>query len=464
MIARLAWLTLGTFAAGIAAVVALAAHGVAAVVAGCALVLIVSAPLLWRLRTDPLDALGQYGLASALIFGVVSLAWIGTPASPGPGLDRDQIAETLALIAAALLCLRLGGIVAGRVRSATHTALTGSGDIRLWAALGLFAVSCAATLIGFAAGVFGYVADVSGSGGVPAYAEPLIFLTRFGPAAVLALALAAEGGRRDLRKVAIAAILLQTAIGFVAGFKGQAVLPWEYAALAYITVRHRIPWRLLAAGAVALMLIVLPGVNALRTALKEEPSVPGALAKAMTNWDRLRPDHGFRDAQRYLAGRFRHVDSVALIERDTPDLFASGAGYAYTPAIVFQAVPRAVWADKPVLDQAQQFSHTYWSIPPAIQTATPMTQIGDLYRNFGLAGTLVGMALVGLALGAYQRWARARVSARGELVHIFVLVNFVALQTVETELPVLASNIIKVLPVALISAWLIFPRGREAQA
>jgi len=245
--------------------------------------------------------------------------------------------------------------------------------------------------------------------------------------------------------------------GLAAGFKGQVILPVTYLILAYAGATHRIPWRAAAAACAALLFAVVPVVNGLRNHLRQGDSIPVATASALTNVQGLRPDNALPQSERYLAQRLRLIDQIALIARDTPKMYPFAGGATYTPTVLLQAVPRAVWSDKPVLDQTTQYAHTYWQIPEDQHTATPMTQLGDLYRNFDWSGLMAGALALGLLLGAYQRLASQRETLGAEVVHVFVLASFVAFMSVETELPVLVGALMKTLPLALVVALLVFP-------
>jgi hypothetical protein len=430
--------------------------------AAIALVVCVSVPQLWRLREDLLDAPALYVASSVLLFGLMSLSWMGTPFNPPPGVGPADVTKALVMISAALLCFSIGALTAGPPR--TRRSRATSGTVRSPGFLvGVFVVGLAATTAGLATGAIGYRADLTRTQGVSAAAEPLILLSGLAPFAVLCAAVvrlnrpSAFSGRSLGTLVAI-----QIVVGLVAGFKGQAILPVEYLLLAYIGAKGRIPWRAVAVASAALFLIVLPVVNGLRAQLRNGYGTPAAASRAVTDLDAIRPDRALEQSNQYVTPRLRYADQVALIMRDTPRIYPFAEGATYSPGLLLQGVPRAVWRDKPVLDQATQYAHTYWQIPETYHTATPMTQLGDLYRNFGWAGVLAGALTIGLLLGAYQRIASRRTTLRADVLHIFVLVNFVAFTELETDLPVLVGAVVKTLPFALVTAFLVFPPDPRA--
>jgi hypothetical protein len=439
------------------AVLAIGTGGSLGLSAAIALLVCVSLPQLQRLRQDLLDAPALYVASGVLLFGVMSLSWLGSPFNPPPGVGRTDVTKALLLISAALLCFSLGALTAGSPRARRIRATRGK--VRsTWLLAVVFLVGIAATAAGLATGALGYRADLTRTEGVAPAAEPVILLSRLAPFAVLCAAVIHLNRPSALSRRAIGTMVaIQVAIGLAAGFKGQAILPVEYLLLAYIGAKQRIPWRAVAGASAAILLIVLPVVNGLRTQLRQGYSSRAAATRAVTDLDALRPDNSLRQSDQYVIPRLRYADQIALIMHDTPRVYPYAGGATYGPGLLLQGVPRAVWPDKPVLDQATQYAHTYWQTPEIYHTATPMTQFGDLYRNFGWAGVLVGALLIGMLLGAYQRKASQRTTLRGEVLHIFVVVSFVAFAELETDLPVLVGEVVKTLPLALATAILIFP-------
>jgi hypothetical protein len=87
-----------------------------------------------------------------------------------------------------------------------------------------------------------------------------------------------------------------------------------------------------------------------------------------------------------------------------------------------------------------------------------MTEIGDLYRNFGRYGLLVGMLLWGAVIGLWQRLADKGLTPRGAMIHAYAILHYGIY--IESDIPNLISIASKTLPVALVIAWLLLP-GRS---
>src|SRR5207247_9068493 len=77
-----------------------------------------------RLRRHALDAPGLYAAATVLFLGITSLAWLGTPSLPGPGLGRADIATALWTVALGLAAFGVGARLGGVPRAAARAALS----------------------------------------------------------------------------------------------------------------------------------------------------------------------------------------------------------------------------------------------------------------------------------------------------------------------------------------------------
>jgi len=412
--------------------------------------LLVCAPLAWRLSHDPLDAVGIYATASALCYGVMSLSWLGkTPPIPAPGVQQTAIAQALVLVACGLLAFGVvARLVAGRVRP--RPPLTGGESERMPIILlcGLFAIGATGLAVGLAIGAVGFNNDAGASAGVLAYGQAFQQLSLLGGLAAGAFALwVFRGQDRRLRWLLFGLVAAQVVGGFATGYKQQALLPVLLVGAAFVACRGRVPWKAVAIGTALGILVLLPATIAYRSVLRPTAAV-GA-----TN---IRTPIGlFNETADYLGVRFRLADSVALIQARTPEVYpyANGRRYTLLPALI--TLPRAVWGNKPILNDGLEFSHTYWEVPPSITTATPLTQPGDLYRNFAWPGVLAGMALWGALVGMLTRLNGLRRSPRLELMCLVALVQVVPF--VDSDLPQLLAGASRTLLVAGVVAWLALP-------
>src|SRR5262245_21479497 len=99
-------------------------NGGIAVIGGGLIVVVADAAGLLRLRADPLDAVGLYAAASAVFLGLMSLAWLGDPPIPGPGLQRSDVSDALIVVAGCLLAFLIGARIWGPARRARLPSLS----------------------------------------------------------------------------------------------------------------------------------------------------------------------------------------------------------------------------------------------------------------------------------------------------------------------------------------------------
>lgn len=425
--------------------------GLLGVAAGSLLVLVCAVPLIDRLRVDPLDALGLYGLVTAVFFGVFSLGWLGEPPVPAPGIDRGDVGDSLLLVAGSLIVFMVVGTVVFGAAPRPQLSFPAEQRPARWILVAGFVFSLVGTFVGLAVGAIGFGKASAGSG-VGGASQVLNQVANVGSLTVLACALSVFGtaDRRDLRLLVIL-LVAQAAAGFAFGFKGASLLPLVFTGIAYIAARGRVPWRAVGAVALAAIVLLLPGNVLYRDVLRPAPgrtihdATPAAIVER---------------SYQYIGSRFRLIDHVALIRNRTPSQYPWGGGrrYLQLPAIVL--VPRAVWSEKPTLDDGEEFSLSYWEVSPDLRTSTPITAIGDLYRNFGLPGPLIGLGIWALVVAAFTLLCRRWRSPRAEMIYIAGLVSWVIY--IETDLPQLIALMARTVPVTIALAWLLLP-GRSGE-
>ena len=97
--------------------------------------------------------------------------------------------------------------------------------------------------------------------------------------------------------------------------------------------------------------------------------------------------------------RFDRLLPVARIMANTPSPVPYLRGETLRP-LLYKLVPRAVFKDKPT-DAVGLIDRRYGFVRPEDQTRHfKVHQLGELYANFGIAGTIVGMVVLGLLLRA----------------------------------------------------------------
>lgn len=416
-------------------------------VAGSTLVVLVGLPGLARLRSDPLDGVGLYTAVAVMSFGILSLLWLGSPAIPAPGVGPDEISEALLIVAFGLGAFLAAAIAVCRPCIRPRLRFSARGGAPPALLVLLFGVGGLTTAAGLMLGVIGYASTTGGPVALLPSAQVFAQGSVLGSLVVLACALQAFGaGDQRARRLLPWLLVAQVAVGFASGFKGQALLPVVYVGIAYVTCAAVVPWRPLALLAIVVVGVLLPANLVYRSALR------GA--------DGSTPREVISLAAQNTTARFRLIDHVALINARTPSVYAYGDGtrYLYLPLLI--AVPRALWPEKPILDDGIRFSQTYWEIPPISRTSTPLTQVGDLVRNFGVVGVPIGLAIWGAVVAGFLALCRRLSSPRVEMVYLVSLVAWVTY--IEGDLPTLVAAASRSMPVVVAVAWLLMPGRHQA--
>jgi hypothetical protein len=96
------------------------------------------------------------------------------------------------------------------------------------------------------------------------------------------------------------------------------------------------------------------------------------------------------------AGRSANLDLLADVIIRTPREIPYWGGQTYL-SLVGSFVPRVLWPDKPTKELGQAFGHRYGYIGNSdTNTALNLPILVEFYANFGIAGVIAGMFLVGL--------------------------------------------------------------------
>ena len=103
------------------------------------------------------------------------------------------------------------------------------------------------------------------------------------------------------------------------------------------------------------------------------------------------------------AGRSANLDLLADVIIRTPNEVPYWGGQTYL-SLVGAFVPRVLWPDKPTKELGQAFGHRYGYIGVEDSgTALNLPFLVEFYANFGIAGVILGMFLVGFIYYILQR-------------------------------------------------------------
>lgn len=197
-----------------------------------------------------------------------------------------------------------------------------------------------------------------------------------------------------------------SALGFFTGSKTYALIAPMMVVLTLVVVRRRIRLRWIVVGVLALVLLY-PTNQFFRDVILEDNSrtVVDVLRDPNSALERV---GSFVSSSRFgeytaagltaTGGRLDGLGVTSVIVRDTPRVspFQNGR----TLGLFFLAfVPRLFWPSKPTITIGNWITEVYGSGPDvALVSATGPTQVGDYYLNFGTAGVIGGMMLLGTLL------------------------------------------------------------------
>lgn len=375
-----------------------------------------------------MEPITYYASISFVVLGASALFWLGTPSTNPVGLDRADILVSLGVVIVAFIALWLGYFAVRHGSSAAPEAGLPTQvtvpDRSL--VLALATVGVLTRLIQVATNTYGYQTSINlglltGDSvphgaylGVLAYAgvalEASIFL-----AAVRVWARHQESARRADWALLWFLIAVEVAFGFLSGFKSAFIGGAIIALICYGKYRQRVPWKPVLVCIVLVVVSVPFNVQFRSLALGTEGENSPELAYravGRTISDRSSASDAIVS---WAPARLRQLDNVAVVVRDTPEVHPMlyGRDLLISPAVIL--VPRAVWPEKPVIASGFDFAQEYLGQRSNVTSSTGVTQIGDLFRNFGWAGVALGMFLLGLVFGGLSRVVR-RAGPTGSLL------------------------------------------------
>lgn len=149
-----------------------------------------------------------------------------------------------------------------------------------------------------------------------------------------------------------------------------------------------------------------------------------------------------------LGGYSEPIATGYIVTKVAAEGYANGSELAY---LTWAVIPRAFWRDKPLVSRGEWFTSEVGSSinEGASTTSTGMTSPGELYWNFGWAGVVVGMWLLGYLISRLL-WRLALPDPRASLIamlpYITILGTFMLYQDSEA-----GSSILRI-----VQAYLLF--------
>lgn len=107
-------------------------------------------------------------------------------------------------------------------------------------------------------------------------------------------------------------------------------------------------------------------------------------------------DDYLRAGWEQTVSRLDGLGRTAVIIRDTPSMVPFQGGWSI--GYIFLAyIPRVIWPDKPIITIGRWIT-THYGPGPHMRSHTGPTWMGELYMNWGTAGVVLGMAVIGFLL------------------------------------------------------------------
>lgn len=173
-----------------------------------------------------------------------------------------------------------------------------------------------------------------------------------------------------------------------------------FLSLVYWQARRRVPWGVLAAAAVLFVLLNDVKFEYRGRVSTSELATRDVWAKVATLADVLSERYGDlqsvpADAAVSSVNRIGHIVVFAYVIETTPATVPYWGGETYT-FLLASVVPRALWPEKPEAGFGNEFGRRYGFLHPRnYDTTINVPWLAEFYMNFGAAGVIVGMALVG---------------------------------------------------------------------
>lgn len=213
----------------------------------------------------------------------------------------------------------------------------------------------------------------------------------------------------DFRHYVVIGLLLATSLAKAAfqGNRGSLVAIFFLVACAFVFSVERLQFKHRVYGGLILAAAIIGGMIYGTTfrAVKQSEAQVGAdeyIGNIFTTFDKLSSQdltQNLGEGFAALGERLEAVSSVAVVVSNYEKLEPYEESYGIKDNIwndsLYFFIPRPLWKDKPVGSSPREYSDLYFHYGDNSFIITPM---GDLLRNFGPAGVLLGMIILGAGL------------------------------------------------------------------
>lgn len=439
-------------------------------------------PVVWAIacgRLDPFELGVAVALAYLVLFpvraSVVLLGWDagtnrGTITASDPVVRDTLVAITLGLVAAGIgyiapLGRRLGELIripAAQTVEQPSVALGGT----------LFVFGAAAQGLILAASRNPALPLIGGRGSGLVSSSSVLMLVGL---CLLTRRALLSRRRADFAWLA-AAMLTGAAVGVGGQFKEVVIVSLlAPLVMAHFTVTRGLRMRWLVVTGVLAVFVIFPLVTSWRQAsgLAGSENPVTVLAKLPSHYlhhdlltggeRRLGPLDAITEPLAVTSRRLYGFDSLTLAVRYTPSQITYRRG-ATLEGLWTGVVPRILWPSKPTIGIGYWFAVHYWGTPPDVkQVPQTVTHPGELYIDFGVAGIIIGMALLGLWYRFAFSALRPRETGTAAMLYTILLLTVVS---VDRDLPLVYVTLLQRLVVVglllLALSWLARWRGARA--
>jgi hypothetical protein len=359
---------------------------------------------------------GRPAIRRHILFTMLSMSWAVFFVVPVftryflLGYDPEQFTELNGVLPPDVLRGQLVALAAYLAMAAGYAAPVGAGAVAAlprprheWSLPTGLAVATIVIPLGWAvylAGQFGVLPKQAGSGVLGVIAG----ITTYGMALLMLLYLRYRS--RLVLLMLWAAIPPTMAFNFFTGSKGFTLAPLAMVPITYAAVerRFRIRWAVGALLVLSLMYpvsnfyreVVLAGFTKRAVDVLRDPL--GALQSMSAYASTFDPGQYLAEGLSMTSGRFDALGITSIIARDTPSRVPYQGGWSI--GYIFIAyVPRVLWPGKPLLTCGQWVTDNYGAgLIAGVRSATGPSWVGEFYFNFGMAGVIGGMFLLGVLI------------------------------------------------------------------
>jgi hypothetical protein len=224
-----------------------------------------------------------------------------------------------------------------------------------------------------------------------------------------------EGTATNTNKIALTCfVVMRVLIGIASGWMGSVVFIGVILTLIHTSRSRRLPVRAILI-VVPVVLFLQVGKGAFRGQYWTGTRTGGVIEKAefwltasFSEWSSVFRSHDTRGTHALLSESLERVDllsQAANVMEKTPGVvpFQEGASYTF---LVATLVPRAVWPDKPSVNDANRFYQVAYGLTAKDDLEGVAISVGCLaesFMNFSWWGVVVVMFVNGFLVGVFER-------------------------------------------------------------